>query len=293
MNRKYYRLPLRGSLDWESILAYLKQRAIPGVEVVDARSYRRSFEWGSTCGCFTVAPGAGGKFLGLKVICQKPAHLKNVTSRVGRIFDLEAPVSTIRNHLLKDPLLAGALKHLRQPRVPGTWSGFELTVRAIIGQQVAVKSATTIAGQLVHRFGRPLPTPLAGESGGLTHLFPGPGALAQAPVAGMGMPQARAETIQTLAKQVQAKKLELGPSSDPDHTVRLLKEIKGIGDWTAQYVAMRALRQPDAFPAADLGLLKAASGTGQRMSPAQLKARAESWRPFRAYAAVLLWTMPL
>ena len=290
MVRKYYQLPLKSSLEWGQLLAYLKLRGIPGVEAVDGQSYSRSFEWGSTCGCFTVAPGARGKTLGLKVICQAPVRLKNITTRVSRIFDLDAPVRAIKKHLFKDPVLAKALAQTGEPRVPGAWSGFELTVRAIIGQQVAVKSATTVAGQLVQKFGRKLPAALADESIGLTHLFPDPAALARAPVNQMGMPQARAKTIRALSKQVQTKKLKIDPASDPGQTIRKLKAIKGIGDWTAQYVAMRALRQPDAFPAADLGLLKAASGAGQRLTPAQLKARAESWRPFRAYAAVLLWS---
>jgi AraC family transcriptional regulator of adaptative response / DNA-3-methyladenine glycosylase II len=290
MVRKHYQLPLKSALDWGHLSAYLKLRGIPGVEVVDGQSYSRSFEWGTTCGCFTVSPDASGKTLRLKVFCHAPVHLKNITARVRRIFDLDAPVKTIKNQLCKDPVLAKALEQTGGPRVPGAWSGFELTVRAIIGQQVAVKSATTVAGQLVQKFGRKLPTALADESTGLTHLFPDPAALSRAPVTQMGMPQARAKTIRSLARQVQRKALKIDPAEDPVQTIRKLKEIKGIGDWTAQYVAMRALRQPDAFPASDLGLLKAASGKGQRLTPAQLKTRAESWRPFRAYAAVLLWS---
>ena len=293
MIRKYYKVPLKSPLDWDQVLAYLKLRAIPGVEVIDGESYRRSFEWDCSCGCLSVAPGKKKKSLRLKVTCQFPVHLKNITARVGRIFDLEAPVNVIKAHLSKDPLLAGALRYSRQPRVPGTWSGFELTVRAIIGQQVSVKSASTVAGRLVQNFGHPLPAPLADKRIGLTHLFPKPGALAKASVTRMGMPQARARTIQMLAEQVHVKKLRIDPATDPAQTLEQLQNIKGIGDWTAQYVAMRALRQPDAFPAADLGLLKAASGDRQRLTPAQLKVKAEKWRPFRAYAAVLLWTIPL
>ena len=292
MIRKYYKIPLKSPLDWEQVLAYLKLRAIPGVEVVDGDSYKRSFEWGRSCGVLSVAPGKRKKSLRLRITCQFPVHLKNITARVGWIFDLDAPVEAIKAHLSKDPLLADALSHSSQPRVPGTWSGFELTVRAIIGQQVSVKGASTVAGRLVQKFGRPLPASLADERIGLTHLFPKPGALAKAPVARMSMPQARARTIQTLSEQARAKKLIIDPASDPDRTLEQLKSIKGIGEWTAQYVAMRALRRPDAFPAADLGLLKAASGDRQRLTPAQLMIRAENWRPFRAYAAVLLWTMP-
>lgn len=274
------------------MLAYLKLRAIPGVETIDGHRYRRSFVWGPSRGCFSVTPGRESDCLRLKVVCQTPAHLKGISGRVGRIFDLTAPVKAIRRRLSKDPLLTDTLEHSPLPRVPGTWDGFELAVRAIIGQQVAVKSATTVAGQLVQKFGLRLPASLTNADVGPTHLFPEPRALAHAPVTEMGMPQSRAMTIQALAQAVLEKKLIIDPVADQEKTLRQLKNIKGIGDWTAQYIAMRALGQADAFPAADLGLLKAASGDGPRLTPAQLEARAEAWRPFRAYAAVLLWTGP-
>lgn len=279
-------------LDWEQMLAYLKMRAIPGVETIDGHHYRRSFVWGPSRGCFSVNPVPMADCLRLKVVCQTPAHLKGITRRVGRIFDLKAPVKAIRRRLGKDPLLSETLEHSPLPRVPGTWDGFELAIRAIVGQQVSVKGATTVAGRLVQNFGRRLPSALADNEAGLTHLFPSPKALAHAPVEKMSMPLTRAMTIQGLAQAVLDKKLAIDPAADPDRTVQQLKEIKGIGDWTAQYIAMRALRQPDAFPAADLGLIKAASGKERRLTPAQLEARAEAWRPFRAYAAVLLWTGP-
>ena len=272
------------------MLAYLNFRAIPGVEIIDGHQYRRSFVWGRTRGCLSVTPGPISKSLQVKVVCQTPTHFKSITRRVGNIFDLNAPVKAIRRRLGKDPLLAGILEHSPLPRVPGTWDGFELAIRAIIGQQVSVKGATTVAGRLVQKFGQRLPSALADNEAGLTHLFPSPKALAHAAATKMSMPLARAMTIQGLAQAVLDNKLAIDPAADPDRTVQKLKKIKGIGDWTAQYIAMRALRQPDAFPAADLGLIKAASGNGPRLTPVQLKARAEAWRPFRAYAAVLLWT---
>lgn len=289
--RKYYRLPMANPIDWDQMLAYLKLRAIPGVETIDANCYRRSFEWGQTCGCFTVAPGPRMDYLRLKVACLTPVNLKGICRRVGSIFDLDAPATAIRRRLGQDPLLAGALKRLPLTRVPGAWDGYELAVRAIIGQQVAVKSATTVAGRLVQKFGQLLPASLTDAGRGPTHLFPRPAKLARAPVSKMGMPRTRAKTIQSLARAVQSQALKIDPTADPVPAVATLKKIKGIGDWTAQYVAMRALRQADAFPSADLGLLKAASGSGQRLTPAQLEARAEAWRPFRAYAAVLLWSL--
>jgi len=286
--RKYYRLPLPSPFDWDRMLAFLKPRATPGVETTDSQSYRRSFEWGSTSGCLTVT-AVSKSFLGLKVICNAPVRLTAVTRRVGRIFDLDAPVAAVRRRLGKDRLLANALKHLPAPRVPGAWDGFELAVRAVIGQQVAVKSATTVAGRLVNKFGRRLPASIAFSGRGPTHLFPEPAALARAPLAEMGMPRKRAKTIRALAEAVTDGRLKIDPSANSSQTIESLKGIPGIGDWTAQYVAMRALRQPDAFPAADLGLLKAAADGRDRLTPTRLEAMAEAWRPFRAYAAVLLW----
>jgi AraC family transcriptional regulator of adaptative response / DNA-3-methyladenine glycosylase II len=172
-------------------------------------------------------------------------------------------------------------------RVPGAWDAFELAVRAVLGQQVSVAGATTLSGRLAKRFGTAFATPWPQ----LTHVFPAPTTLAEASVvdiAAIGLPQARAETIRAVARAAMAGQFAFPPGMPADAAVARMKEIPGIGEWTAQYLAMRLLRSPDAFPAGDLGLRKAA-GSGAPMSEAALRARAEVWRPWRAYAAAYLW----
>jgi AraC family transcriptional regulator, regulatory protein of adaptative response / DNA-3-methyladenine glycosylase II len=169
-------------------------------------------------------------------------------------------------------------------RVPGAFDGFELAVRAILGQRVSVRAATTLAGRLVARYGDPVETPFPG----LNRLSPSPARIADAPefeIAALGNSAARSSSIQAIARAVAGRELDLRPGTDPEGAARALEAFPGIGDWTAQYIAMRALRWPDAFPAGDLVLLKAA---GER-SPRRLRELAEAWRPWRAYAAMYLW----
>ncbi len=175
----------------------------------------------------------------------------------------------------------------REPglRVPGTFDPFELAVRAVLGQQISVQAARTLAGRLVRRFGEPL----SEADAGLTHLFPRPEELAEAEIEAIGVPSSRAETIRLLARAVADDGLELGPTSAPEETRERLGRIRGIGPWTVEYVAMRALRDPDAFPSSDLGLRHAMSSNGRPATAAEVARRAASWRPWRAYAAVCLW----
>jgi AraC family transcriptional regulator of adaptative response / DNA-3-methyladenine glycosylase II len=179
-------------------------------------------------------------------------------------------------------LLAERIKAQPGLRVPGSWNGFELAVRAILGQQVSVKGASTLAGRLAKTFGEPFST-----ASGLTHIFPTPQALAEANFAGIGLPGARAETIRGLARAVCNGQINFEGVVDSAAFLERLCEIPGIGHWTAQYVAMRALREPDAFPSTDLGLLRALNLTNAR----ELDRRSETWRPWRAYAAMHIWNM--
>jgi AraC family transcriptional regulator of adaptative response / DNA-3-methyladenine glycosylase II len=174
-------------------------------------------------------------------------------------------------------------------RVPGAWDGFELAVRAILGQQITVAAASALAGKLVRTYGTKLPD-ISGMPAGLTHVFPTPAQLAAADPVTLGMPGARAATLRSLASAVQADPTLFGPHGSLEEGIGRLVSLTGIGEWTAQYIAMRQLREPDAFPATDIGLLRAAAdAAGRRPSPAGLLARAESWRPWRAYAALHLW----
>jgi AraC family transcriptional regulator of adaptative response / DNA-3-methyladenine glycosylase II len=173
-------------------------------------------------------------------------------------------------------------------RVPGAWDGFELTVRAVLGQQVSVKAATTIAGRIADKYGEPVTLPASIEQDGLTRIFPTPERLSRARFNGIGLVRSRAETIRQVAKAVTSGQLRFDAAQNPDTFCESLTSIRGIGDWTAEYVAMRVLKNPDAFPASDLGLLSAIRHP-DRVTPKELSKRAENWRPWRAYAAMLLW----
>ncbi len=198
------------------------------------------------------------------------------------MFDLNADWQPIAARLRTDPALAGRVEQIPGLRVPGCWDGFELATRAILGQQITVKGATALAGRIVNAFGRPF-----SSHRGLTHLFPAPEVLADARLTSVGLTNARAETIRALARAVCDGHIKFAGVADSDDFLARLREIPGIGQWTAQYVAMRALGEPDAFPSGDLGLLHAL----ELKSPRELEGRAQAWRPWRAYAAMYLWNI--
>ena len=218
--------------------------------------------------------------LGLEVRFPDPRALLFIVERVRRVFDLGADPAVIAEHLRADPLLRGPLANHPGIRTPGAWDGFELAVRAILGQQISVRAATTIAGRIASMFGSPV---AAGR--GLERLFPTPAQLANSAVERAGVMPTRAETIRSLARQVAQGTLALSSCIEGDATVRALKAIPGIGDWTAAYIAMRALGEPDAFPSDDRVLRRMAGDRTAR----ELDRRSEAWRPWRAYAVMLLW----
>jgi AraC family transcriptional regulator of adaptative response / DNA-3-methyladenine glycosylase II len=274
--------------DWPAMIAFLAARAIAGVEVVEAARYRRTIDVDGCHGTIEVRPLEGRDALSATIRIANVRALPSVVERIRRVFDLAADVATITGHLAEDPYLAPLVAARPGLRVPGAWDGFELAVRAVLGQQITVTAARGLAGRLVAAHGAPL---TVGADRDLTTVFPRPERLAGANLASLGMPRARAATLSALAASAAADARLFHPHQDLDAAVARLRALPGIGEWTAQYVAMRALREPDAFPAADLGLLRATSSVdGTRPSPAALLARAEAWRPWRAYAAQHLWT---
>ncbi|MFI4974407.1 MAG: AlkA N-terminal domain-containing protein [Caulobacterales bacterium] len=280
-------LGYRPPYDWDAMLAFLALRAIPGVEVVRGETYVRAIAFGEDCGVIAVRPLAANK-VGVSVRFPKVSALAAIIARVRRVFDLAADPAIIGAQLSADADLARMVAARPGLRVPGAWDGFELAIRAILGQQITVAAARGLAGKLVAAHGRPLPRPLAAQ--GLTHVFPGPAQLAGADFAALGMPKSRAAALAALTRAVLADPTIFGPRRSLDDAVARLKSLSGIGEWTAQYIAMRELREPDAFPAADIGLMRALAGPdGRRPTPAELLARAEAWRPWRAYAALHLW----
>ena len=262
------------------MLDFLAARATPGVEVVESGSYRRTISLHGRAGWFEVSPDNARDALIVRIEFRDPHSLFFIVERIRAMFDLNADWSAIVQSLKSDPALAARVEADPGLRLPGCWNGFELATRAILGQQITVKGATALAGHMVSAFGQPF----RGASG-LTHLFPSPEVLAGAKLGDVGLTGARAETIRALARAVCAGKINFEGVVDSDAFLNRLCEIPGIGKWTAQYVAMRALGEPDAFPSADLGLLRAlALGTAH-----ELEHRAEAWRPWRAYAAMYLW----
>jgi AraC family transcriptional regulator of adaptative response / DNA-3-methyladenine glycosylase II len=213
--------------------------------------------------------------------------LPRVVSRASRMFDLDADVETIASSLRRDARLARALRG-RVVRVPGAFDAFEAGIRALLGQQVSVAAARTLAGRLVAAAGEPLATP----DGALTHVFPTPAAVAAAPLERLGLTRARAAAVRGFANAVASGELDLGAFAGLEDAVAKLTRLPGIGDWTAQYLAMRALGEPDAFPAGDLGVRQALARGAALPAEHDVRERAERWRPWRAYAVIALWTEP-
>lgn len=279
-NEYLFRLRFRPPYAWNAMLAFLAARATPGVEAVQQASYRRSISWNGGNGYFEVSRDEANHTLTVRVQFGDPSALFFIIERVRAMFDLSADPTTVERILRMDPALVARIEAAPGLRVPGCWNGFELTVRAILGQQVSVKAATTLAGRIAKTFGQPF-----SSADSLSYLFPAPEILADAKLAAIGLPKARAETISALARAVCDGHLSFERILDTGAFLTRLYEIPGIGKWTAQYVAMRALREPDAFPCGDLGLLRAPA----LATPRELERRAEAWRPWRAYAAMYLW----
>lgn len=280
-------LSYRPPYDWAALVGFLAARTIPGVEMVDGERYARTLSLDGALGTVAVSPAAKHR---LKVEVRFPhlAALPRILARVRRVFDLGADPVVIGQHLARDPVLAPLVTARPGLRVPGAWDGFELAVRAILGQQITVTAARKLAGKLAQAYGEPLPDAWRAE--GLSLAFPTADRLASEDLSTLGMPGARIRALSSLAAAAAADPALFGPRAGLDDGVAKLKSLPGIGEWTAQYIAMRELREPDAFPAADIGLMRALAGPdGVRPTPAELLARTEAWRPWRAYAALHLW----
>lgn len=279
-NQYRFRLHFRPPYHWQGMLEFLAARATPGVEVVEAGTYRRTISLHGRSGYFEVSLDDSHPALVVRIEFGDPHSLIFIVERIRAMFDLNADWAAVVQSLKSDPALAARVEADPGLRVPGCWNGFELATRAILGQQITVKGATSIAGRMVSAFGKP-----SSGASGLTHLFPSPEVLAEAKLADIGLTGARAETIRALARAVRAGKINFERVVEADAFLHRLCEIPGVGKWTAQYVAMRALGEPDAFPSTDLGLLRALALESSR----ELERLAEAWRPWRAYAAMYLW----
>lgn len=280
------RLAYRPPYDWNQMLAFFRERAIPGVEHVDNGTYRRSIRLSGCRGTIAVRHASKGFALDLTVGLTDYRRLANVVERIRRMFDLDANPLAIHRILDTDPLLRKKILTAPGLRLPGSWDPFETAVRAVVGQQISVKGAVTQLGRIARLFGEAMDSDRGTT---LQSYFPTADELADADLESIGMPAKRKATITLLSRKVASGELSLEASGGLSPLIDALTALPGIGEWTAHYVAMRALGEPDAFPAADLGIAKALQDGSVRPKTAQVMERAEAWRPWRAYAAVYLW----
>lgn len=278
------RLDHRPPLDWPAMLAFLEARCTAGVEQVAEGAWRRTVRLGRHTGWVSVRAVAGRPALRADVALSLAPVLMPLVARLRATLDLDARPDAVAAHLGRDPLLASSLRRRPGLRVTGTLDGFDAAVRVVLGQQVSVAAATTVAGRVARALGEPIETPFPG----IDRLPATPARVAAAGedlLAGLGMPGARARTLGALATEVAEGRLRLERGAEPEAVRDALLALPGVGPWTAEVVAMRALGAPDAFPAGDLGVLRALGTRSER----EAEARAERWRPWRAYATVHLW----
>jgi AraC family transcriptional regulator of adaptative response / DNA-3-methyladenine glycosylase II len=276
-------LEFRPPLAWDRLLAYLRLRAIPGVEMADATHYRRTAAIGNAKGWIGVSMHPNGSALNLEISPSLTPVIGAVIGRVKQLFDLGAAPDSVSSVLKQDEILAATVRRLPGLRVAGAFDGFELAVRTVLGQQVSVKGASTIAGRWAQAFGEPIATPYPA----LDRLSPTAECMVDVTpdqIAALGMVGARARCLGGLARAVLQRQVVLSFVSNVEEQIESLMSLPGIGHWTANYIAMRALHWPDAFPTADLVLMRAANSNQK-----QLQQRSEAWRPWRAYAAHYLW----
>jgi AraC family transcriptional regulator of adaptative response / DNA-3-methyladenine glycosylase II len=280
-------LPYRPPYDWETMRRFLEVRVIPGLETVTQDSYSRVIELRGLTGSITVAHAPEQSALRVSVRFPHLAALSVIIARIRRMFDLSADPGAIASVLSADPALAPLVAARPGLRVPGGWNGFEIAVRAVLGQQVTLQAGTRLAGKVVDALGSRVAHDLSVD--GLTHSFPPPERFETDTIAKLGMPRARAAALAGVAAAFTADPHLFDPRRDLEEAITQLRKLPGIGEWTAQYIAMRALGETDAFLAGDVALQRIIATNGQRPDAAALLARAERWRPWRAYVVLHLW----
>jgi AraC family transcriptional regulator of adaptative response / DNA-3-methyladenine glycosylase II len=279
------RLAYRPPYDFAALLAFFAKRAIPGVEQVDAQRYRRVFIIDGLVGSLSVETIADDDALRLQIEFPDATQVPKIVERVCRMFDLDADIAAVNARLgRRAPLRRCIARHPGQ-RLPGGWDGFEIAVRAVLGQQITVAAARTLTERVVRKFGVEVELMQSGK----VYLVPTPQALAEADLGGLGITGARIATLRSIARAVGDGRVGFGPEQTLDEFVEGWTALPGIGAWTAHYMAMRALSHADAFPAADIVLRKAVMRDGSLVSAKVLQEMAEAWRPYRSYAVLHLW----
>lgn len=277
-------LSYRSPYDWDGILEFLRARSIRDVEFVTGESYARTVRLGKHAGWIRVTHAPEKRALRVEFTHALTPVLPALLGRLRSLFDLSARPDLIAAHLKKDRLLRKSVAKNPGLRVPGAFDGFEMTLRAIVGQQITVKAATTIAGRIAERFGAKIVTPFPE----LTRVSPLAESIAKASVsdiAKLGIVSARSKCILALARAFHSGALKLEAGAHPEAVIRQLVELPGIGPWTAQYIAMRALRWPDAFPKEDIAVQKNLGGVSAKVA----EEMSQRWRPWRSYAVIHVW----
>ena len=272
--------------EWDTLIAFLAARATPGVEIVESHRYRRAVSVGDASGTIDVRVVEGRSSLALDVRMDDAAAIPQVVHRVRRMFDLDLRPSLLADHFAGDPLLAPRLATRPGIRLPRAWDPFELAIRAVLGQQVSVRAATTLASRIATTYGTPLD-----RGDGLTRLVSASGASSRTRRSRRPAScRSRARTIRALAAAVDEGRIVLDPAGDGHAVAASLTALPGIGPWTASYIAMRGFGEADAFPSGDFASCSARPAA----APARvLEQRSQAWRPWRAYAVMLLWLAPV
>jgi AraC family transcriptional regulator, regulatory protein of adaptative response / DNA-3-methyladenine glycosylase II len=280
-----FHLSYRAPFNWPALVSFLKPRATPAVEVVKDNCYQRTIGIDDEPGLIEVMPDDNEPRLHVRVKLTNYENLLPVIEHVRRMFDLSADPLQIASHLARDPKLKPLLNRRPGLRVPGVWDGFEIAVRAVLGQQLTARDPSPLIARLVRKFGRPVQTSVKE----LTHLFPLPEVLARADLSIAGIPGACAQAVRALALAVCKRKVTFEAAKTLEETISRLRAVRGIGNSKAHYIAMRAYGEPDAFPFTDVGLRRSVGKSGIPVSPTELLRMADNWRPWRAYAAMHLW----
>jgi AraC family transcriptional regulator, regulatory protein of adaptative response / DNA-3-methyladenine glycosylase II len=274
--------------NFKQILSFLEPRTMVGVEVVTEESYSRTFRTDNTDGFFTVADNPEESALELQIGCDNKACRLEIINRVRRMFDLDTDSRIIDEKFGKDKLLSKGMVNGNVPRLPIAFDPFEFVVRAILGQQISVKAATTFAARIAKR------AALKSDDrfpSGLDYFFPNPSELLHLDLDGLGLTKTRQTTIKTVTRGILDEKVKLSSDQQFDTFHKEFSALKGIGDWTVNYVAMRGLGMVDSFPATDLGVIKALSKKNKPLSTKEITNIAENWRPYRSYATLCLWNL--
>lgn len=280
-------LPYESGFDWASMLSFIAPRVIPGVECIRDNYYQRTFRLNGSCGWFKVMDSSQQNSLQLRIYFEKEGRqTEQIAQRVRSIFDLDTDMRPILDKFRSDPILSPVVSAYPELRLPGSWDPFEFTVRAILGQQISVKAATTLAGRVASLCG----PKCSGEyPEGLATFFPTAEEICHFDLSKIGITSKRQTTIKDFASQVAHEKISLSSGQELESFVNSICKLPGIGPWTAHYVAMRALKIADAFPDSDLGVRKSLHDDGKLPTQKQIIKRAEAWRPWRAYATLFLW----